>query len=185
MTITDIRLWTVDEYHRMIEAEILTHEDKVELLAGQIIQMSPQQPPHAATTQWASDYLRELLGTQVTIRVQLPITLHPNSEPEPDIAIVRINPRRYLGHHPTSDDIFLVVEVADATLAIDCKQKAQTYAKAKIADYWVLDVQKRQVYVFRQPENESYQQQIVLDENSIISPLAFSEIEVKINQFFP
>lgn len=59
MTITDIRLWTVDEYHRMIEAEILTHEDKVELLEGQIVQMSPQQPPHAATTQCASDYLRE------------------------------------------------------------------------------------------------------------------------------
>ena len=184
MTITDIRLWTVDEYHRMIEAEILTNEDKVELLAGQIIQMSPQQPPHAATTQCAFNYLASLLVGKAFLRMQLPITLPPNSEPEPDIAVVRLNYRQYFDHHPTSDDIFLVVEVADATLAIDCKQKAQTYTSAKIADYWVLDVKKRQVYIFRQPENESYQQQIVLDENREISPLAFPEIEVKINQIF-
>lgn len=185
MTTTEIRLWTVDEYHRMIEAEILTTDDRVELLEGQIIQMSPQQPPHAATTQWASDYLRELLAGKVTIRMQLPITLRPNSEPEPDIAVVRIAPRRYLDHHPTFDDIFLLIEVADATLRRDCKQKARTYAKAEIADYWVLDVNSRQVYVFRQPKDETYQQQTILNEDATLSMLAFPEIEVQINQLFP
>jgi len=185
MTITDIRLWTVDEYHRMIEAEILTNEDKVELLEGQIVQMSPQQPPHAATAQCVFNYLASLLVGKAFLRMQLPITLPPNSEPEPDIAVVRLNPRQYFDHHPTSDDIFLLVEVADATLILDRKQKALIYAKANIADYWVLDVKKRQVYVFRQPEDESYQEEIVLDGDGVISLLAFPNIEVQINQLFP
>ena len=104
MTTTQLRLWTVDEYHRMFEADILTTEDRVELLEGRIIQMSPQQPPHAATTQRTWKYLYRLLLDKADIRVQLPITLRPNSEPEPDIAVVRINSREYIDAHPTADD---------------------------------------------------------------------------------
>jgi Uma2 family endonuclease len=185
MTTTEIRLWSVDEYHRMIEAEILTTDDQVELIEGQIIQMSPQQPPHAATTQRASDYVRELLAGKATIRVQLPITLRPNSEPEPDIAVVRIDAREYLNGHPTPDDIFLLIEVADATLRRDCQQKARAYAKAKIADYWVIDVNSRQVYVFREPGDETYQQEIILKEDATFSLLAFPDVEVQIAQLFP
>lgn len=185
MTSTSVRLWTVDEYHRIIEAQILTSGDRVELLEGQILQMSPQQPPHAATTQRASDSLRNLLTGRATIRVQLPITLHPNSEPEPDVAVVRIDPDEYQESHPTPNDIFLLVEVADTTLYVDRKQKASTYAKAGIADYWVLNVRKRQVHVFREPKGENYQQETLLNEDTTLSPIAFPEIEVPVNQLFP
>lgn len=185
MNSTSVRLWTVDDYHRMIEAEILTNDDRVELLEGQILQMSPQQPPHASTTQRASDSLRNLLTGKATIRVQLPITLHPNSEPEPDIAVVRINSDEYQESHPTADDIFLLVEVADTTLYTDCKQKSLTYAKAGITDYWVLNVNKRQVHVFREPNGEKYQQEILLNEEATLSLVAFPEIEVLITQLFP
>lgn len=95
MTATKNRLWTVDEYHRMIEVGILTPDDKVELLEGRIIEVSPQSPPHAATTQRIDGYLQNLLRGQAQIRVQLPITL-PTSEPEPDIVRAR-RPRPY-GH---------------------------------------------------------------------------------------
>ena len=169
----------------MIEAEILTTDDKVELLEGQIIQMSPQYPPHAATTQRTFNYLSRLLAGKAFLRMQLPITLNPNSEPEPDIAIVRFHPREYLDGHPTGDDIFLLIEVADATLRRDCNHKARTYAKAKITDYWVLDVNARKMYVFRQPGEQGYQEQMLLDENATLSPLAFPEVEVQVNQLFP
>ena len=185
MTTTEIRLWSVDEYHRMIETEILTTDDQVELIEGQIIQMSPQQPPHAATTQRSYKYLNRLLADLADLRIQLPITLRPNSEPEPDIAVVRIDAREYFDGHPTPDDIFLLVEVADATLRRDCQEKARTYAKAKIADYWVIDVNSRQVYVFREPGDESYHQEIILKGDAALSLLAFPEIEVQIARLFP
>lgn len=185
MTLTDIRLWTVDEYHQMLDAAILTHEDRVELLEGQIIQMSPQHPPHAATTQRASDYLKNLLGDNVTVRIQLPITLPPKSEPEPDIAVVRIDSRDYFEGHPTAADIFLLVEIADTTLKRDCNQKAFAYAKAKIFDYWVLDVNTQQVHVFRQPIGKKYQQKTILTREVTLSLLAFPEIEVQVARLFP
>lgn len=115
MTTTQSRLWTVDEYHRMIEAGILTTEDKVELLEGRIIQMSAQRPPHAATTQRIDRYLQTLLRNQADIRSQLPITLS-TSEPEPDIAVVRIDPGGYADHHPAPNEILLLIEVAHTTL---------------------------------------------------------------------
>lgn len=185
MTATGVRLWTVDEYHRMIEAEILTTSDRVELLEGQILEISPQQPPHAATTQWSFNYLSSLFVGQAFLRMQLPITLCPNSEPEPDIAVVRIDPRNYLDHHPTPNEIFLLIEVADSTLNRDCKLKASTYAKANIVDYWVVDVNGRRVYIFRQPGETNYQQEMILDEHTTISLLAFPDIAVQISCLFP
>ena len=180
-----LHMWTVDDYHRMIASEILTTETRVELLEGQIIEMSPQQPPHVATTQIASDYLRKLLEEKATIRVQLPITVRPNSEPEPDIAAVRINSQHYINSHPVPDDIFLLVEVADSTLNTDRNKKSRTYAKAKIQEYWVLDVNSQQIYIFREPGENSYMQEIILDVNAKLSLVAFPEIEVEIRKLFP
>jgi Uma2 family endonuclease len=175
----------VDEYHQMIETGILDEDDRVELLEGQIIEMSPQLPPHVATTQSASDYLRSLLAGRVTIRIQSPITLRPNSEPEPDIAVVRIDPDRYFDHHPTPDKIFLVIEVANTSLRKDRRQKVRAYAHANILEYWILDVYERQIYVFREPRNDTYQQEIILNEEAIFSMVAFPEIAVSVRDLFP
>lgn len=184
MTLTNAHLWTVEDYHRMIDAAILTTEDKVELLEGEIIEMSPQNSPHSATTQRASDYLRSLLVGQATIRVQLPITLPPNSEPEPDIAVIRVDSRDYFERHPTTGDIFLLVEVADTTLRHD-RRKALTYAKANIPEYWILDINKQQVYRFCQPEENKYQQETILSGEIFVALVAFPEIEVQISRLFP
>lgn len=185
MTSTKVRLWTVDEYHRLIETGILTTDEKVELLEGQIIQVSPQRPPHAATTQSTANYLSRLLADRAYIRVQLSITLLPNSEPEPDIAVVQIDEREYFDHHPTADEIFLLIEVAKTTLQSDRLTKALTYAKAKIPEYWVLDVQERQVHVFREPVGEAYEQETILNEDTTISMVALSDVNVSLNQLFP
>ncbi|MEH1885004.1 Uma2 family endonuclease [Nostoc sp.] len=185
MTQTRVRLWTVNEYHRMFETGIITENERVELIDGQVIPMSAKNPPHAATTLCASDYLKRLLAEVALVRVQDPIQLSQYSEPEPDIAVVRIDSRKYIDHHPAPNEIFLLVEVADTTLDTDPKQKAPLYAKAGIADYWILDVNQRQVYVFREPALEGYNQELILDEDAILSLIAFPEIEVHISQLFP
>lgn len=184
MVSTKAKLWTVDDYHRMVETGILTEGDRVELLEGQIIEMNPQLPPHAATTQRAFRYLDRLLETVAYVRMQLPITLRPKSEPEPDIAVVRIDPNEYGDRHPAPDEIFLVIEVADSTLLSDRQQKAPIYAKAGIADYWILDVNSKQVHVFREPTQEGYQQETLLTANTVLAPVAFPDIRISLNQLF-
>ncbi len=181
---TKAKVWTVDDYHRMVEAGILTGSDRVELLEGQIVEMNPQLPPHAATTQRAFRYLDRLLETVAYVRMQLPVTLKPKSEPESDIAVVCIDPNEYGDRHPAPEDILLIIEVADSTLVGDRQQKASVYAKANISDYWILDVKARQVYVFREPTREGYQQETILAANTVLAPVAFPDIPIPLNQLF-
>jgi Uma2 family endonuclease len=186
MTATDVRLWTVNEYRRMTETGILDPDERVELIDGQIVSMSPKNPPHAATNLCAADYLRNLLAGLALIRIQDPVTLNANSEPEPDIAVVQIDPRLYQDFHPAPCNILLLVEVADTTLETDRNRKARAYAKAGIADYWILDVNsRRQVYVFREPVGENYRQETIFDEDGILSMLAFPEKEIQVGRLFP
>src|SRR6476469_6543099 len=129
------RRWTVNEYHRMLEAGILTAGDRVELLDGHIIEMVPQEPPHASTTSIVGNDFVVLFAGKAWVRQQLPITIAPNSEPEPDIAVVKHDPQRYRDRHPTPEDVYLLIEVADSTLNYDRTRKVKAYAKAKIREY--------------------------------------------------
>lgn len=183
MTTTKDRLWTVEEYHRLIEAGILTIDDKVELLDGHIVEMSPQYPPHAATTQRCDRYFQNLLQERAYIRIQLPITLS-TSEPEPDIAIVKINPSFYGECHPVAEDIFLLIEIADSTIRKDRKIKASIYARDNILEYWILDISKRQVYIFRNPSTNGYESETIIDATASLSPVAFPDIEVFFSELF-
>lgn len=180
-----LKKWSVEDYHRMIEFGILTREDQVELLEEVIVQLNPPRSPHAATTQCASDYLRERLTGQVIVRVQLPITLPLDSEPEPDIAIVRLDPRKYIDRHPQSNDILFLAEIADSTLREDRIRKAKLYAKANISEYWVLDVNNRQGLVFRKSNRDRYCEEFTLSENDSIELVAFPDITVSLSQLFP
>ena len=119
------------------------------------------------------------------IRVQEPIHLSASSEPEPDIAVVKINSSDYVDHHPTPEEVFLMIEVADATLNYDRKKKAALYSKSKIADYWVIDVVNERVFVFSEPLNETYQRTTVLSNNAILSIAAFPKMVIFLSQFFP
>lgn len=183
MTATKNRLWTVEEYHRMIDAGILTANDKVELLEGRIIQMSPQKPPPAATIQRSDRYLQNLFRDKADIRIQLPITLS-TSEPEPDIAVVRIDAGAYSDHHPSAEEIFLLIEVAYTTLTFDRQEKAPIYARANILEYWILDIENRQVYIYRNPTTSGYKTETILPEDVALAPLAFPEIEIPFSKLF-
>ncbi|MGK7928818.1 MAG: Uma2 family endonuclease [Spirulina sp.] len=181
-----LRLWTVEEYHRMADVGILQPDERVELIAGQIIcKMSPQKTPHATAITRTERQLRNGLSDRVLLRIQLPIALNPYSEPEPDIAIVQPDPRDYIDRHPLVSQIYAIVEIADTTLRRDCGLKAREYANSGIRDYWVLDVVNRQLHLFREPTSEGYASKSILSENDAVSPLQFPESRIEIREILP
>ncbi|NET56291.1 MAG: Uma2 family endonuclease [Symploca sp. SIO2E6] len=125
MTVTAYR-WTLDRYHRAIASSIFD-DQPLELLKGDIIVMSPEREPHAYYNTETADYLRSLLGDRVKVRDGKPITLPNDSEPVPDVAIVRPLGKLYLEHHPYPEDIFLVIEFSQATLGKDLSNKKSLY----------------------------------------------------------
>lgn len=180
-----IHLWTIADYHQMIESGILDEGDRVELLEGKIVCMSPQRPFHASSVQRSSRLLFRLLGDLAEIRIQLPVTLGNKSEPEPDVAVVKLDVNEYSLRHPESADIYLLIEVADSTITKDRKQKSIIYAKNQVLEYWILDLQRRQVYIFRQPEAQSYREQFVLSSSDTVTLQAFPDIAIALDAMFP
>ena len=170
--------WSVDDYHRMIEAGIL-RDRRVELLAGEIVEMSPD-PIHYNTAKRGARYLEELLTGRADVRFNGPITLL-NSEPEPDIAIVRLPESTYNNRHPEPEDIFWVIEVAKTSLKKDLDFKGSIYATAGIQEYWILDISSKRLIVFREPQNGQYVIEQTLVQGEVI-PLAFPDIRVLIER---
>ncbi|NET33326.1 MAG: Uma2 family endonuclease [Cyanothece sp. SIO1E1] len=181
MTVTTAK-WSLEDYHRMIEVGLLAGR-QVELLDGEIIEMSPEGPEHAQLSTDTADYLRELLGKRVVVRDAKPITLpESGSEPEPDLAIVE--PLREIyrtQHHPYPENIFWLIEYADSSLGKDLDVKRKTYAKAGIREYWVVDLQNRVVKVFREPVDSNYRSEVTLTQG-VLYPLAFPEVGVSVRR---
>ncbi len=117
--------FSVDEYHHMIETGILTENDRVELLDGWILEMSPIGPPHEVCVSLLMESMQKVLPTGWMIRVQSPITL-PNSEPQPDASIVRGRPRDFLTHHPLPAEVGIVIEISESSLSYDRRQKRRS-----------------------------------------------------------
>jgi len=141
--------WTIEEWHTLVGSGVLA-EKKVELLAGDIVHMSPEEVPHRNTNHEVAKYLRKILGEMAEVYEAHPVTLN-NSEPEPDIAVVKAPSNRYRNHHPVADDIYWLIEVSKRTLAKDLGDKAKIYARNNIAEYWVVDLQNKKVIVHTQP----------------------------------
>lgn len=141
---------SVDQYHAMIRTGILTEDDPVELLEGWLVAKMPKNPPHSLTTELLRESLTPFLPEGWHIRSQEPITTS-DSEPEPDVAVIRGRRRQFADRHPMSADIALVVEVADATLQRDRTKKKQLYAQAGIPIYWVVNLVERQIEVYSEP----------------------------------
>ncbi|NEO53982.1 MAG: Uma2 family endonuclease [Okeania sp. SIO3B5] len=179
------RLWTVDEYYLMAEAEILDPEERVELIEGQVIRMAAKGIAHVIAGKQIQKLLENLLAEKVLVWTQDPIRLNNYSEPEPDIALVMPPLKRYLDHHPTASEVYLILEIADTTLRIDTQKKAKTYSRSGIADYWVLDIVDRQLHVFRKPTETGYQNKIILSETENISLLVFPDVSVTVSQMLP
>ena len=180
MFVTDIRLLSVHDYHRMVEARVLAPDERVELISGQLYKMAAKGTAHSAAVTRIERVLKARLSDRVLLRFQDPIQLDDYSEPEPDIAVVKVNPLDYEEHHPTPSEVYLLIEVADTTLKRDRELKAPAYAQSGIQDYWILDVNQRQLYVFRSPTATGYANEFVLSESDVISPLTFLDCQIAV-----
>jgi Uma2 family endonuclease len=143
------RRWTRLEYERLVEAAFFRPTERLELLGGELIIAEPQGTRHAAVITLVADVLRRDLGPSWQIRVQAPLALDAESEPEPDVAVVPGRPRDYLMAHPARPA--LLVEVAESSLALDRGTKASLYARAGLADYWLVNLVDEVLEVHRQP----------------------------------
>ena len=151
------RRFTVDEYYRLAETGILTSEDRVELLDGEIIEMVPIGSQHAAHVKRLNSLISRALGDAVIVAVQDPIRLDRFSEPEPDIAVLHPRDDFYASAHPGPDDVFLVIEVADSSFEFDRTRKIPLYAEHGVPCVWLLNLQDDTIETFEQPESGEYQ----------------------------
>ncbi len=172
--------WTIDEYHRIIAAGVLCDRN-VELLRGEIVEMPPEREPHAYCSDEAGEYLTRLLAEKAKVRHAKPITLPDNSEPEPDIAIVQRRGREYREHHPYPENIFWLIEYANSSLEKDLEIKNKIYAEASIAEYWVVNLKKSHLVVFREPLDGDYTSKSTFTTGTI-KPLAFPNIPISIEK---
>ncbi len=140
----------VEQYHAMIQAGILTDDDPVELLEGWLVSKMSKPPPHRVVTLLLRQALENIIADGWYVDSQEPITTI-DSEPEPDVVVVRGHTLYYLDRHPGPEDIALVVEVADATLRRDRDLKKRLYARAGIIVYWIVDLQQKQIEVYSDP----------------------------------
>jgi Uma2 family endonuclease len=174
--------WSLDDYHQMIGSGLLD-DRSLELINGEIIEMSPEGVAHSFYCRGAAKYLRSLLGERAEISEAHPITLPNDSEPEPDIAIVRTPDTLYQTRHPFAEDIFWLIEIANSTLVKDVGVKRDLYALAGIPEYWVMNLQTLELVVFRDLAATEYRSEICLS-NGNISPLAFSDVSIDVSRLF-
>jgi hypothetical protein len=156
LTYPPSQLWriTVDRYHEMIEAGLLTENDRLELLEGFIIEKMTVNPPHSFTTDQIRDELMAVIKSGYFVKSQQPITTD-DSEPEPDVIVVQGNKRDFVKRHPEPQDVPLVVEVSDSTLHQDQTWKKRIYAQAGIAIYWIVNLSERHIEVYSRPSGPS------------------------------
>jgi Uma2 family endonuclease len=181
MSIT-IAKWTIEQYHKLVNAGMLS-DRRVELLRGDIIEMSPEGMPHAVYCGDAVDYLKQLMGDRAKVREAHPITLPNDSEPEPDIAVVKLAQNRYLDHHPYPKDIYWLIEYADSTLTKDLNIKQRIYAQAGILEYWIVNLQASELIIFRGANSAGYETETRLATGNI-APLSFPDLEIEVRRLF-
>ena len=184
------RGWTRQEFERFIDLGVFGPEERLELIGGEIIQKMTQKEPHATSTTLVGDGLRVVFAAGRHVRVQLPLSLGEHDRPEPDIAVVVGAPRDYLASHPTA--AVLVVEISDTTLGYDRMVKAGVYARAGIAEYWIVNLIDRLLEVHRQPApmaeqplGHGYRSIARLTEAEAVVPLGAPQSPVAVADLLP
>jgi Uma2 family endonuclease len=175
--------WTRAEYEHIVDVGGFSPGARLELLDGEIIDMSPQKSLHASTADLIEAVLRACCPDDAYVRSQKPLALDDLSEPEPDIAIVPGTAHDYRHHHPTT--ALLIVEVADSSLDFDRRRKAPAYARNGIPEYWIINLRDRAIEVHREPAGDAYQRLSTLTASQRISPLAAPDCAIAVADLLP
>ncbi|RCJ38768.1 hypothetical protein A6770_12755 [Nostoc minutum NIES-26] len=178
------RKFTVEQYHKMVESGILKEDDRVELIRGEIIEMSPIGTKHAACVNRLVNLLVVLLGKRVIVAAQNPVALNNNSEPQPDVALLKPRDDFYASAHPQPQDIFLLIEVADSTVMYDREEKIPLYAEANIIEVWLVDINEQIVEVYQQPTAAGYQHIQKFASGQTLSIQTFSNVTTTVDEIF-
>ncbi len=158
MSSQNARRWfSVAEYERMGATGILAEDDRVELIEGEIVEMSPIGSRHAACVKRLSAFLNQLFGQSVIISVQDPIRLDDFSEPQPDVVLLKPRSDFYEHAHPTPDDVLLLIEVSDTTLDYDRQVKLPLYARGNISEVWIVNLADERIEMYANPSGNTYQ----------------------------
>jgi Uma2 family endonuclease len=176
-------IWSREEYDRMIAAGVFRSGARLELVDGEILEMTPQGSLHATSVRLVEDALRRVFGQGYDVRSQFPLAMDNLSEPEPDIAVVTGGPRDYRDAHPGT--ALLVVEVSDSSLGFDRTRKLALYARNRIAEYWIVNLPENRLERYRQPENEVYSQTDILGPEDILAEVAGRNCRIPIADLLP
>ncbi len=152
----DTQFWNVEDYQRFIDHGILTDEDKVELLDGQVVNKMPANPPHDWSMAILMRLIQRILTDDYLLRSQSGIQLNKTNRPEPDLAVIRWTAKSLIREHPGPSDVALVIEVSDSSLDRDRTSKGDIYAKSGIPEYWIVNVQERLIEVYSEPSVVGY-----------------------------
>lgn len=174
--------FTVHDFYRMGEAGIFSEGDRVELLEGEIVEMTPIGSCHAACVSRLNRMLTSQLGQTAIVSVQNPIRLNDQSEPQPDITLLRPRPDFYKGGHPQPDDILLVIEVADSSVNLDRGTKLPLYAKAGISEVWIVDLTGLTVETYRQPSAQGYESISQLNDSEHVTSEFFPALKISVKE---
>ena len=177
----ETRKFSIKEYHRMAEAGILSADDRVELIEGEIIEMPPIGSRHALCVDTLMNTLVQQLGGRAWVRVQNPLRLSGDSEPEPDLVLARLPRERYRLAPPGPQDVILIIEVADSSLTYDRVAKLALYAAASISEYWIVDLVRNRIEVHRNPGTGGFAEAAVVERGELVSPLAFPDVQISVD----
>jgi Uma2 family endonuclease len=190
MSLSTAKRFTIFEYHRLIELGFFGEDDRVELIKGEIVNMVAKGKPHSVCGTRLYRELFKLVKEQGTLRSQDPITISDNSEPEPDLVIVRNRADDYLANHPTPSDILLLIEIADSSLKYDQQEKLPLYAEAGIADYWIFNLVDNYLECYSEPYQASqgkfgYRRKVIFLPNESVNLPNFHDLVLDLSKVFP
>ena len=174
----------VDEYARMGEAGIFTEDDRVELIDGEVREMTPIGPPHAGIVNRLTELLVTRLAGRATVIVQNPIRLDRHNEPQPDLVVARRRKGFYADRHPEPGDVLLVVEVADSSMRYDRAEKAPRYGRAGIPETWLVDVEAGAVTVYADPGPQGYALQQVRRRGERLAAGSVPDLDLAVDDVF-
>lgn len=177
--------FTVNDYHRMVDAGILGEGDRVELIRGEVLQMSPIGPPHNGAILRANHALSRMVGERALVSVQGAIRLDQYNEPQPDLCLLRLAPDFYTSRHDEPADILLIIEVADSSLEYDQTIKLQLYAETGIPDYWISDISGGRVLAYSSPQGRAYRSVRELRRGETIAPQLLPDCQIPIDVLLP
>jgi Uma2 family endonuclease len=176
-----LRRFTVDESHRMGAAGILSEDDRVELIEGEIVEMTPIGLRHAGTVDATARIFASRLGEQVIVRVRNPVVpAADRSEIQPDVALLRVRADLYRHAHPAPRDVYLIVEIADASVKRDRRVKLPLYARAGVPEVWLVDLNTERVEVHREPSPGGYRSVKAVPRGEVLTAEAFPDVRVAV-----